>query len=189
MIMSSDECKDLTDDKSTLVQVMAWSRQATSHYLDQCWPRSPTPYGVTRPQWVKLNQTLYKNISVLSYRHLHYRKSGIAQEWWSWEAYREIFLLANRVIFGFVHITSPPKVEHWLYLTHWPWEIWLKFYIFKLVFVINAEVSLLKLPSDECHWILWMINQHWFRYGLVPSGNKPLPEPMLTQIYDTIWHC
>ena len=43
---------DLTDDKSTLVQVMAWSRQATSHYLSQCWPRSVSPYGVTRPQWV-----------------------------------------------------------------------------------------------------------------------------------------
>ena len=44
---------DLTDDKSTLVQVMAWCRQATSQYLNQCWPRSPTPYGVTRPQGVK----------------------------------------------------------------------------------------------------------------------------------------
>ena len=41
---------DLTDDKSTLVQVMAWCRQATSHYLSQCWPRSMSPYGVTRPQ-------------------------------------------------------------------------------------------------------------------------------------------
>ena len=45
--------QDLTDDKSTLGQVMAWCRQASSHYLDQCWPRSPTPYGVTRPEWVK----------------------------------------------------------------------------------------------------------------------------------------
>ena len=44
---------DLTDDKSTLVQVMAWCRQATSHYLSQCWPRSLSPYGVTKPQWVK----------------------------------------------------------------------------------------------------------------------------------------
>ena len=43
---------DLTDDKSTLVQVMAWCRQATSHYLSHCWPRSLSPYGVTRPQWV-----------------------------------------------------------------------------------------------------------------------------------------
>ena len=43
---------DFTDDQSTLVQVMAWCRQATSHYLSQCWPRSQSPYGVTRPQWV-----------------------------------------------------------------------------------------------------------------------------------------
>ena len=43
---------DFTDDQSTLVEVMAWCRQATSHYLSQCWPRSPMPYGVTRPQWV-----------------------------------------------------------------------------------------------------------------------------------------
>ena len=39
---------DLTDDKSTLVQVMAWCRQATSHYLSQWWPKSLSPYGVTR---------------------------------------------------------------------------------------------------------------------------------------------
>ena len=43
---------DHTYDKSTLVQVMAWCRQATSHYLSQCWPRSLSPYGITRPQWV-----------------------------------------------------------------------------------------------------------------------------------------
>ena len=43
---------NLTDDKSTLVQVMAWCRQAPSHYLSQCWPRSLSPYDVTRPQWI-----------------------------------------------------------------------------------------------------------------------------------------
>ena len=43
---------DLSDDKSTLVKVMAWCRQATSHYLNQCWPKSLPPYGITRPQWV-----------------------------------------------------------------------------------------------------------------------------------------
>ena len=42
----------LTDEKSTLVQVMAWYRQATSHYLSQCWPISMSPYGVARPQRV-----------------------------------------------------------------------------------------------------------------------------------------
>ena len=44
--------QDLTDDKSILVQVMAWCRQATSHYLSQCWPRSMSPHGITRSQWV-----------------------------------------------------------------------------------------------------------------------------------------
>ena len=48
--------QDLTGDKSTLVQVMAWCRQATSHYLGQCWPRSISPYGVARPQWVNAKQ-------------------------------------------------------------------------------------------------------------------------------------
>ena len=48
---------DLTDDKSTLVQVIAWCRQAPSHYLSQWWTRSLSPYGVTRPQWVKI--TIY----------------------------------------------------------------------------------------------------------------------------------
>ena len=44
---------DHIDVKLTLAQVMAWCRQATSHYLSQHWPRSLWPYGVTRLQWVK----------------------------------------------------------------------------------------------------------------------------------------
>ena len=49
---------DLTYDKSTLVQVMAWCRQATSHYLSQCWPRSLSPYGIIRPQVKSLTHTI-----------------------------------------------------------------------------------------------------------------------------------
>ena len=41
------------DNKSALGQVMAWCRQASSHHLNQCWPRSVSPYGVPWPQWVK----------------------------------------------------------------------------------------------------------------------------------------
>ena len=43
--------QELTDDKSTLVQVMAWCRQATSYYLSQCWLSPLSPHGVARPQW------------------------------------------------------------------------------------------------------------------------------------------
>ena len=38
----------LCDDKSTLVQVMAWCRQATSHYLNRCRERPMAPYDVMR---------------------------------------------------------------------------------------------------------------------------------------------
>ena len=46
--------QDLTDNKSTLVQVMAWCRQAASHYLGQCGLSFLSPYGITRPQWVNV---------------------------------------------------------------------------------------------------------------------------------------
>ena len=39
---------NLTDDKSTLVQVMVWCRQATRHYLSKFWDSSLSPYGVAR---------------------------------------------------------------------------------------------------------------------------------------------
>ena len=47
--------KNTINDKSILVQVMAWCRQAASHYLSQCWPRSLSPCGVTWPQRVNAN--------------------------------------------------------------------------------------------------------------------------------------
>ena len=71
---------DFTDDQSTLVQVKAWCRQATSRYLNQCWHRSLSSYGVTRPQLVNdlyrtqtwaysvyflQNKTQYENVSAL----------------------------------------------------------------------------------------------------------------------------
>ena len=38
----------------TLVQFMTWCLQATSYYPSQCWPISMSPYGITRPQWVRM---------------------------------------------------------------------------------------------------------------------------------------
>ena len=45
--------QNLTNGQSTLVQVMAWCCQATTHYLNQCWPRPMSPYGITRTKCVK----------------------------------------------------------------------------------------------------------------------------------------
>ena len=68
---------DPTDDKSTLVQVMAWCRQATSHYLSQCWPRSMSPYGVTRPQWVIFSY----NITVFELQKRNFKKRIVHVCW------------------------------------------------------------------------------------------------------------
>ena len=35
----------------TWLQVIACCHQAPSHHLNQCWPSSTSPYGVTRQQW------------------------------------------------------------------------------------------------------------------------------------------
>ena len=57
--------QNTSDGKSTLVQVMAWCRQATSHYLSQCWPRSMLPYDITRPPWVKQSTCIYHKYHTL----------------------------------------------------------------------------------------------------------------------------
>ena len=59
----------LTNDKSTLVQVMAWCRQAASHYLTQRWPWSMSPYGVTTLRveqngW-RFADSIFKNMCIL----------------------------------------------------------------------------------------------------------------------------
>ena len=49
----SGECHR-TKEKSTSVWVLAVRcHQTASHYLNQCWPRSMSPYGGTIPQRVK----------------------------------------------------------------------------------------------------------------------------------------
>ena len=42
------------DDKSILCQVMAWCRQASSHYLQQCWPK-PVAHGLLHKGTSQLN--------------------------------------------------------------------------------------------------------------------------------------
>ena len=43
------------NDKSTLVQVMAWCHQAASHYINQWGPRSLLPSSVSMQQWVNVS--------------------------------------------------------------------------------------------------------------------------------------
>ena len=105
----------LTDDKSTLVQVMAWCRQATSHYLSQCWPRSLSPYGVTRPQWVSATQTLCeKNPSVIS--GFPSLRASDVEFWYSLLVTCE--LLDKQSMVADFYIT----IMHWVNNSHASWD-------------------------------------------------------------------
>ena len=52
--------QNLTNESSTLVQVVALCHQVRNYYPSQCWPRFMWPFWVTRPQWVEPN---YQNQS------------------------------------------------------------------------------------------------------------------------------
>ena len=58
---------DLTDDKSTLVQVMAWCRQASSHYLSQCWSRSVSAKiaSILLTHWGRVTHIFVGNLTSL----------------------------------------------------------------------------------------------------------------------------
>ena len=147
---------------SWLVQVMAWCRQATSHYLSQYWPRSMLPNGITRPQWVN---AIY--VSLIAGELWNYLFS-IPAVWIVSAIRREITWSTIYCSIGVIwywpilpipfRITSP--------LTHWGWDkidatfqttfsnafSWMKIYEFWLSF----------------HWSLSIrvqltIFQHWFR--------------------------
>ena len=63
----------IRDVMSTLVQVMAWCSQETSHYLSQCWPSSMLPYNIIRPHWV--------NWGTISWHNAEPIISGLVQKW------------------------------------------------------------------------------------------------------------
>ena len=57
--------RDINDDKTLLFMIMAWCRQAPTHYLSQCWPTCITPYGVTGPHW--LNGTINRTGRIIQF--------------------------------------------------------------------------------------------------------------------------
>ena len=90
--------QEITDDKSTLVQVMASCHQATSHYLNKCWSSSMMPYGIIRPQWVKHfhmpGQNKHNNTDNVKNNIFIHKKSLIALN--KWNVFRNGITLPER---------------------------------------------------------------------------------------------
>ena len=118
-----------TDDKSTLAQVMAWCRQATSHYLNQCWPRSKPPYGITRPQWVlqKMQKMSKPHHKALNSVHIHWQGSALWHILWS-PPHRILVITPNS---GYIpHDCGPvmsiaQTASLWAFGIHDWWSYWL----------------------------------------------------------------
>ena len=75
-------------------------------------------------------------------------------------------------------------------LTHWSWEVCcnIKLVIFKFISKIDILITFREIA------LRWMLLTQWkltneintgFINGLVPSGNKPLPQSVMTMSYDT----
>ena len=118
--------QDLNDDMSTLVQVMAWWRQATSHYLSQCCPRSLSPYSITRSQWVKLKScrvsfvhNLFRSWMMIDDDNL---MIVIKIDWW-WLIMKIMINEHNSLHFG----NWSWLLIDWLLIIWWSWMMIMRF--------------------------------------------------------------
>ena len=71
-----------------------------------------------------------------------------------------------------------------------PWEVWMKFYIYNFQTDFSdwwLRHLLWNCPNMNATGLHWLSVNICSGNGLVLSGNKPLPEAMLTQISDAIW--
>ena len=118
-----------------LIEAIVCCCQAASHYLNQCWPKSLTPYGLTWPQWIN---SLWPDISIIS------GKDGISLKFiskgWSSSASALINSLA-------------------------PGRLWCHFKtaIFNFLYWLVPSDLLMTMHPDECHGTSQMISHHWFR--------------------------
>ena len=108
---------DFNDEKSILVQVMPRYCQATSHYLNQCWPSSFSSYDITR---IQLDESTarrqLKSPQSLSGRSMHL---NLVTKWsWSWSWMTYCHLLCAMSI--------DPPILRYSYFKIWPWKSMVK---------------------------------------------------------------
>ena len=72
--------QNLTKEQSTLDQVIAWCCQATSHYLNEYWPRFMSQNGVTRPLWVEVEHRLDLNLMTMQILPAVYKTVSVFQK-------------------------------------------------------------------------------------------------------------
>ena len=152
---------------------MAWCRQAASHYLSQCWPRSLSPHDITRPQRVNvyyqiiLNFCTYGDSSAVLMLWL-LQNVAVATSWhwfrqWFCANRQQAIMCANVDPDHMVSLDcSELKVNHHRKIIHY-WEPGLRINpltVGNLGIVIRFW-SALWLMMAWCHRTS-ILNAHWF---------------------------
>ena len=150
---------DLADDKSTLVQVMAWCRQATSHYLSQCWPRSTLLYGVTKPQWINHTTAVFE----------------LCLFWYKTEQPHKRFAFPSR---------SPSQLSEPVSIFHFPGCIALPLISWSCISVMGSKVRLY-ITSFVIILLIWMFIE--FVVAVIASSTWDVPTLLLRWGWYDFW--
>ena len=140
---------------------------APSHYLNQCWnidnwtPGNKLQWNFKRNSFIFIEENTFEMSSAkCSFRlGLNVLSKTLAERSPSSPVSVKALclfgpnLLSIPILDFYFHGFHSSLHISYMYWTHFwtPWPL------------VMVEVSLVKIPSDECHWSLLMINQHWFR--------------------------
>ena len=129
----------LTDHKATLVQVMAWRHQATSHYLSQCWPNLDLCCHMVSLGHNELIQ--WSVIFLIDSNFIHFEQCFGTKPLWE---------ITSMVLHLISYAYSDRKwTLSWLLMP---------FYIY-----IQHHEQLVTLFWHSDTYVYWSLTHHWFR--------------------------
>ena len=136
----------------------------TSHYLNHCWPSSPTPYGITRPQWVKLNTSSLR-LSIRPGSYINKTYQYLSRVCCRGQEFPTTFSYANFPIIIFISLFTSPSIQSTLYC-HIPQTLSNPLVILISSFPYNWSGSAARLADTTRSWYIGT-NQTKFKDWLI----------------------
>ena len=147
---------------------MAWCQQAPSHYLNQCWPTSLMPYGITRPEWVKG--------SILWKHDVHSKQSIGRSPWWA-----SVQTSGNPSVLG-------PWPMKWLE-DRWTFFYWTMFKITKIRWRSGKSQKVFPMSAVLHHWNFCPGTLTWSHCNLFKDqADEIYGCPIFKRVADTWLH-
>ena len=129
---------------------MAWCRQAPSHYMSQCWPRSLSPHDVTRPQWVNLiNEFSFVLFSMILTAGVFYDHGNVCcngcYKWFGINILKNIFKIFKNLLdeIHYLVIVDLIHLRCSVWLAVWLSNYWRCFYSHTRLPLFSPSYSLL----------------------------------------------